>query len=278
MAEGFDDDDVFPPLVCQLWFDSVPSHDNPLLHALVGDALDHVAVDDSGVLSVTHASLVWVSPEGDPGWGRTEVTSAPVDALPSLAQTWWWPEAGTALAGAKGTLVLQERLGGWVDPLRRVDAFRRVLGIVVDAMRPRALVWPGADVVTDPDLAAESLVGVFNVRRQPSPEALDGWLIDTLGLEILNIPDLEIHARGLDPETLAGILLRHAEAFVRGTEFIADGDPVMEDGAGPEGGDLWFTARYRDATAAPTHRRVVAFLAPSPYGLGAPDEPSAEEN
>lgn len=267
MADDFAEEPPFPPLLCQLWFDTVPSHDNPLLRSLLEDAFAHVDEVDGGV-AITHEALIWVSPEGDPGWGSTVIGSAAVTELPSLEQTWLWPQAADALAPGRGMISLTEVLGGWVDPLRRVEAFRQVLRVVVEAMRPRALVWPGSDVVTDPADLGDSLLGFVNVRRTRSAEAADGWIVDTLGLERLNIPDLEIHARGLDPDVLSDILARHAEAFVRGSEFIAEGDPVMEPGAGPDGEELWFTARYLQATAAPTHRRMVALVPPPAFALG----------
>lgn len=265
--EEYEGEDEYAPLQCVLWFDSVPSFDNPLLRDVLDDAFAHVEVDADGV-RITHESLIFVNEAGVPGWGATVLTTPPAPRRPSLEQTWTWDEAADALAGSRGVVVLTESSRGWVDPWRRVVAFSAVLRTVVDAMGPVALHWPASDLVEDPAKLDDSLLGFFNVRRQPSPEAADGWIVDTLGLAGLNIPDLECHFRGLDVETISDLLADHARAFIQGTEFIGDGDPLVVDADGGFGTEFWFTARWIPATTGPGERRVVAFVPPPPYALG----------
>lgn len=276
--EEYEGSDEYAPLECVLWFDSVPAHDNPLLLDVLESAFEHVEAVDAGV-RITHEALIHVDADGVPAWGATVLTTPALPQRPSVAQSWNFPGAAESLAASRGVVVLKESLRGWVDPWRRVIAFSAVLRVVIDSMGPLALHWPASDLVEDPLRDDEALMGFFNVRRQPSPEAADGWIVDTLGLEGLNIPDLECHCRGLDVDAVSDLLAEHARAFIQGTEFIADGDPLV---VGPEAGfddELWFTARWVPATTGPGDRRVVAFVPPPPHALGSlPEAPPEVED
>ena len=278
MSEEYTGEDEFSPLTCQLWFEGIPEHDNPLLLTLFDKTFPHLSSDGKEVV-ITHESLIYITPEGDPGWGSTVLTQVPLPAMPSLAQSWLWDDAEKALRNCRGVLQLQERLLAWVDPTRRVTAFRSVVAAVCEAMGPAAVVWPKTGVATSPD-STDGLLGFVGIRRLPSPESHDGWIVDTIGMEALNIPDLEVHFRNLDMGGVVAMVTEHADAFIAGTEFIADGDPLVIEGLVPEDPDkeLWFTARYLGATTDPLSRRIVGLIPPAPYGIGeVPEMPSAEE-
>lgn len=257
---------VPPALVVDVWFAAVPDLANPLLADVLREELAHVEVFD-GEVRITHEELFTSDLVGDPAWGATVIEAVERPSLPATEFT-SWPQATEALASARGCLRLREDLPGYCSPVSRMSAFQAVLSALRGATLPLAFAWLASEEVTLPDVVDAS-TGWLNVRRQASPEISGGWIVDTVGLEPFDIPDIECHYIGLDDVVVEREVRTHAEKMLSGEEFIADGDPVVA-------GDLWFTARYTFATSDP-HRRVVALVPPSANAVNPPPEPGLDD-
>lgn len=259
--EGYEPE--IAPIRVLVWYELVPDLANPLLVDVLEQSIEHVTAD-GGMIRVEHPSLLGATDDGDPRWGFSVLSAAPGEGLPSAQGVRDWPGAAEALARCRGAIAVDEELPGAVEPGRRMFAIRRLLGALVEATAPLAFSWPGSEAVTEPaaTVSGDDASGFVHVRQQPSDEDPSGLLMDTLGMAAFDLPDLECHFRGLDPELVAGQLFDHANRILEASEFIADGDPVMASDS------VWFTARY--SWAREPERRVVALVPDSEHALGGP--------
>jgi hypothetical protein len=116
---------------------------------------------------------------------------------------------------------------------------------------PAAIWWPASTSPVTPDaLRRHDLVGLVNVRMfriEGDPGAL---VMDTLGLHVLDLPDLRCHFTGLDPDDVARIL--HTTAA-----YVDEHGDVIDDGHTISGiGDDAWRCQHEDALVPP-HRLVL---------------------
>ena len=127
--------------------------------------------------------------------------------LPDVSQTWDWAEAEEAVAGARHSLLVTEMLTAAAPAADRVAALTEVVAELVRATAPLAISWPHSQRVSDPRAwVADDLDGVVNVRLFAVAGEADTLVMDTLGLHVFGLPDLQCHFRGRDPGEIATLL------------------------------------------------------------------------
>jgi hypothetical protein len=91
-------------------------------------------------------------------------------------------------------------------------------------------------------------------------------LMDTLGLAVLGLPDVQCHFRDLDPHEVA-------QALYNTALYIHDNGPVMESGhtiAGIQPEDKW-PCQFEESLIKP-HREVLDLNPGTPYAAGQREE------
>lgn len=271
-------------LVAELWYASVPDLADPaLLESLRVLAPDAEAQDGSIVLP--HPTINVELDTGTLPLLTTVFAASAVDGrtktLPDVGQTWDWPEAEEQLAGCAGSVLVTEMLATHFTPQQRVHALGAVVAHLIEVTSPRALAWPQSQRVTDPaGFEAGDLNGVINVRfftlapaesdaagaESGSGDGSSGAMImDTLGLHVFDLPDLQCHYRDVDPAQVAALLFATAS-------YVFDAGDVIEDGHTISGleGDEHYVCQHEEALLAPV-RPVIDVDLGDPYAAGARD-------
>lgn len=200
------------------------------------------------------------------------ITSSPIApyAVDDYRQSWRWGTSAAADVGnrARYALALGELTSMMLATEDRVHALLETTASLVESHPPLAIHWCRLQRFDDPGTFLRALEGpdrareVLNVRVFRVSE--DGaFVMDTLGLCLLGMLDLQVHFRGLDlgevAEYLYTVAMAHVglgpEANVHVACPIEDGDTID----GPDGSAS--TCRYEMAMMAP--RRGVIDIEPS---------------
>ncbi len=258
-------------LVAELWYEAAPDLTDPaLLDALravlpgVEAQADSLTVayrdpDSNGQVDGAPAPLITVvlpsSPLGVAGKQR-----------PDPGQTWDWPEAEQAVARAgAGVIVTELLVAGW-SAQDRVNAVTRVVAALVAHSKPALVWWPHSQKVSEPEtVVADEVDGVLNVRFFTVAGDDDAIVLDTLGLHVFGLPDLQCHFRDREPGEIAGLLYATALYLFDSGDVIGDGNTI----SGPADGER-FVCRRESALLAPT-RRVLDVDLGDPYAAGRRD-------
>jgi hypothetical protein len=271
VTEGTSPEPAPTALVAELWFEQTPDLSDPsLLEALRALSPDTQAQQDSftvpyrtpggnGQAASGPAPLVTVvMPSSRPGESGKQ--------RPDVGQTWDWKGAEDAVARAEvGVLVTELLVAGW-SPQDRVNALTRVLEAVARWSAPVAVWWPHSQKVSDPEtLAADDPGGAVNVRFFTVAGDDGALVLDTLGLHVFGLPDLQCHFRDRDPGEIAGLLYATALYVFDAGDVIADGNTISGlDGQGR------YVCRRETSLLEPT-RLVLDVDLGDPYAAGARD-------
>ena len=258
-------------LVAELWFEQAPDLSDPrLLEALRTLSPNAQAQQES-------LTVPYRSPASN---GRTEGGPAPLVTVvmpsspvgeagkqrPDVRQTWDWEGAEVAVARAgAGVLVTELPVAGW-SLADRVKALTRVVDAVAGWSRPVAVWWPHSQKVSDPEtLAPEDLNGIVNVRFFTVAGDDEALVLDTLGLHVFGLPDLQCHFRDRNPGEIAAMLYATAVYVFDSGDVIADGDTI----SGPDG-EGRYLCRRETSLLEPT-RLVLDVDLGDPYAAGRRD-------
>jgi hypothetical protein len=153
-----------------------------------------------------------------------------------LSQTWEFPQAQAVLCRCRSALTVGEMFGRPYPPAQRLGAFRATVLAVCRLTGPVAVWWPTAgQLLPPPSPASPPLMGLVNVRLFRVEGSASDVVMDTLGLQVFGLPDLQCHCHGIELPRLA-TYLRNAASYVfeRG-DVIRDGDTIE----GIEPGEKW---------------------------------------
>jgi hypothetical protein len=178
----------------------------------------------------------------------TEVRYTPELAADSLQQTWDWPGAAAAVAQCSRGVFVSDLLARTLPPAVRlrfmVEAVRSVVGIA----RPLAIDWKPAQKMVDPRSGLTAPTLPFNVRFFTLADSGEN-VMDTRGLDILGLPDVQCRFTGLSPAEVASHLYGIAAHLVQ--------QGPVRDGfvAAATDGHRW-VCRYGESLAGPTRQIV----------------------
>lgn len=254
-------------LVAELWYAAAPDlHDPGLLAALREVSPDAEAQD--GSFTVPHPDAA----EGPPVV-TVVVAGSPLGedgkALPDVSQTWSWPEAESALTGCRASVLVTEMLVEGRSPAERVSALGRVVEVLVATTRPAAIHWAHSQRLSDPAaFGPDDVDGVLNVRMYADARDEQALAMDTLGLHVFDLPDVQCHFRDRDPGEIAELLFATAVYLFEAGDVIEDGNTI----SGTDGEGRYVC--HREASLLDPARLVVDVDLGDPYAAGSRERPS----
>lgn len=228
----------------------------------------------------TAASLAFVAHDVLVRYGEVETSAqivlSPTDgsydpalAASSLEHTWDWPNAQIMVSRARRSLVVGDFFARTLAPADRLRLVAEAVRAVAGVAPPVAIDWRPAQKIIDPvdGLAAQTLP--FNVRYFTFSGDRDGRaLMDTRGLDVLGLPDIECIFVGLAPAEIASHLYGMAARLVSKGP-VRDGHVLTASD-----GRRW-VCRKAQATVGPD-RQVLA-LEREPVGGGAQETSSQDD-
>lgn len=153
-----------------------------------------------------------------------------------LSQTWGFPQARRVLDRCQAVLTIGERFGGPFPPAQRLDVFRAAVLAVCRLTTPAAAWWPTAtQLLPPPSPASLPLMGLLNVRLFLVEGTNKDVVMDTLGLHVFGLPDLQCHCHDLELPRLAAYLRNAGNYIFERGDVIRDGDTIE----GMQPGEKW---------------------------------------
>jgi hypothetical protein len=189
----------------------------------------------------------------------------------SLSQSWQFPEGREILKTCRFAVTLRESTVSSMKPVERLDSVQRAVNAALEAVHGEAMHCVDSQQLIAPGLFLGEVeargipalqAGAVNVRlyRVDAPGVAEGRLLmDTLGLHVFGLPDLQIDYRWLEPGAVARTL------FAAAAYIFQQGD-VIEDGHSIEGclPDSRWTAQHGESMVDPP-RSVIVFDPGEPY-------------
>jgi hypothetical protein len=178
----------------------------------------------------------------------TEVGYSPELAADSLQQTWDWPGAADAVARCTRGVFVSDFLARTLPPAVRLRFMVEAVRTVVEIAPPLAIDWKPAQKVVDPRTGLTAPTLPFNVRFFTLADSGEN-VMDTRGLDILGLPDVQCRFTGLSPAEVASHLYGIAAHLVQ--------QGPVRDGfvAAATDGHRW-VCRYGQSLAGPTRQIV----------------------
>jgi hypothetical protein len=259
------------PLVAELWFEESPDLTDPDLLAALRSLSPGTDVNQDSIT----VPYVGSDGTGQVGGGSPPLVTVvmPSTSLgqsgkqrPDGSQTWDWDGAEAAIArGSAGVIVTELLMAGW-SAQDRVAALTRVLVELCRLTQPVAIYWAQSQRVSDPvALAADDLNGIVNVRFFAVAGDEEAMVLDTLGLHVFGLPDLQCHFRDREPAKIAGLLYATALYVFDSGDVIADGNTI----SGLEANERYVCRREPSLLEPP--RLVLDVDLGDPYAAGRRD-------
>jgi hypothetical protein len=187
-------------------------------------------------------------------------------ALPDVSQTWDWAGAEAAVSASRRSLLVTEMFGDRRTPQERWRAMSGVVAELARLTRPTVLSWPQSQRVGNPELfAVGDLDGLINVRYFSIANDPGVMVMDTLGLHVFGLPDVQCHFRERQPGEVATMLFTTAVYLFQSGDVIADGNTI----SGP-----WADERlvcFHEPALLPPSRGVIDVDLGDPYAAGQRD-------
>ncbi|HMI35734.1 MAG TPA: DUF4261 domain-containing protein, partial [Propionibacteriaceae bacterium] len=187
-------------------------------------------------------------------------------ALPDVSQTWDWAGAEVAVSASRRSLLVTEMFGDRRTPQERWRAMSGVVAELARLTRPTVLSWPQSQRVGNPELfAVGDLDGLINVRYFSIANDPGVMVMDTLGLHVFGLPDVQCHFRERQPGEVATMLFTTAVYLFQSGDVIADGNTI----SGP-----WADERlvcFHEPALLPPSRGVIDVDLGDPYAAGQRD-------
>jgi hypothetical protein len=254
------------PLVVELWYakDAPDLEDPRLLEALRRLSPDAEAQMESVVVPHGNGSapLLTVIMPGSPlgEGGKT---------LPDVSQTWDWEEAEAAVARCRCSLLVTEMFGDGRTPQERWNAMSGVVAELCELTQPIVISWPQSQRVGVPELfTSGDLDGLINVRYFSIANDPGAMVMDTLGLHVFGLPDVQCHFRNREPAEIATMLFSTATYLFRSGDVIADGNTI----SGSQGDERLLC--FREPALLEPSRLVIDVDLGDPYAAGRRDRPA----
>ena len=178
----------------------------------------------------------------------TEVVYNPEVAAESLQQTWDWPGAADAVSRCTRGVFVSDFLARTLPPPVRLRFMVEAVRAVVGTATPLAIDWKPAQKVVDPGTGLTAPTLPFNVRFFTLADTGEN-VMDTRGLDILGLPDVQCRFTGLSPAEVASHLYGIAAHLVQ--------QGPVRDGfiAAATDGQRW-VCRYGESLAGPVRQIV----------------------
>lgn len=255
-------------LMAELWFQTVPDLSSEPVQQAIRDSVGELTIQD-GAIMVSHADLTIDLEEGPVPLTTSVFAASNLEhaekTRPDTSQTWDWDGADAAIEQATGSVLVSELLASYFAPAQRLEGFRRVLAPLIRATGPLAISWPNSQQVTDPAAFEEHhLDGVINIRMFHVADDGGARVMDSLGLQIFELPDVQCHFRDYDPGRVAALLYSTAGYLFEAGDVIDEGHTI----SGPDSDDP-LICRHEQSLVEPA-REVIDVDLGLPYAVGHP--------
>jgi hypothetical protein len=253
------------PLVVELWYAEPPDLGDPwLLDALRSLSpstqmqMESIIVPHGNQPSALLTVITRGSRLGEGG-----------KALPDVSQTWGWEGAEAAVLSCHSSLLVTEMFGDGRTPLERWGAMSGIVAELARLTKPTVLSWPQSQRVGDPEqLVKGDLDGLINVRYFSISNDPGAMVMDTLGLHVFGLPDVQCHFRDREPAEIAVMLFSTAGYLFRSGDVIADGNTI----SGPQGDERLIC--FHEPALLEPRRPVIDVDLGDPYAAGQRDRNS----
>lgn len=187
----------------------------------------------------------------------------------ALGQTWNWPEAKTIVKQCQHGLVAIDLMAAPLDAQKRSRLFRGFVRAILETVPANAIHFMNSQVVADPSnflreqsgSLGDQLQSAINVRLFRIEEREREYLMDTMGLGVLGLPDIQCHFRDLECTSVANKLYGVALYLFEKGDVIEDSETI------PGLREEKWRCQHEMALAGP--ERVVLDLNPGPlYAAG----------
>lgn len=183
----------------------------------------------------------------------------------SLHQTWNWEAAGEVSAACRYIVVASDFMAGSLERAVRNRQFRGFLRAIQETIPADAIHCLNSQLVVNPveflrqqeGETGEQMMASINVRLFRIEGTNGDCLMDTMGLAVLGLPDVQCHFRQLDCGQMAGKLYDIAIYLFEKGDVISDGETVA--GLEPM---QWWKCQHEMAMVGP--ERMVLDLNPGP--------------
>jgi hypothetical protein len=190
----------------------------------------------------------------------------------SLHQTWDWPEVRSVAAQCKSQIMINEFMASGLDRKERLELFHNIVQSVMELAPCKVMHWLTSDRVVNPDQYLkvrqdknidDPLYPAANVRLfRIEGGAQDETLMDSLGLHIFGLPDVQCHFIRLEPNEVANVLGNSALYLFTEGDVIEDGHTIQ----GIAQTDKW-RCQHEVSMVGP-EREVLDINPGSPYAAG----------
>jgi len=254
------------PLVVELWYagEAPDLGDSRLVQALRTLSPDAEPQMESVVVPHSDGSaplLTVIMPGSRLGEGGK--------VLPDVSQTWDWEGAEGAVARCRCSVLVTEMFSDDRTPQQRWAAMSGVVAELIGLTHPTVVSWPQSQRVGDPNLfAADDLDGLINVRYFSIANDPGAIVMDTLGLHVFGLPDVQCHFRDREPAEIATILFSTAAYLFQSGDVIADGNTI----SGPQADERLVC--FREPALLEPRRQVIDVDLGDPYAAGRRDRGS----
>lgn len=190
---------------------------------------------------------------------------------PHLQQTWGWNDAESVVSNCKYSFSVLDVMARGLHPHQRRDLIHKALLAILDRIDCDAICWQPSQQFINPDEYIENaksdtpdlLYGFLNVRlfniQDSNPQA---YVMDTMGLALWGLPDIQCHFIELEPNQIARLLGSVGYYLFEKGDIIQDGETVQ----GLTSQDYW-ECQHEMALVAP-EREVLDINPGSPYAAG----------
>ena len=191
----------------------------------------------------------------------------------ALQQSWDWEPAKTIVPECRYAISIIDFMASNLDPEDRLNLMHQVVLSVLELVSCDAIFWENSEQFTDPAVYQERwqgdhphlLYGMVNVRLFRISTGKPGEMVmDSLGLHILRLPDVQCHFVDLNPDTVANFLFNVANYLLVKGDVIHDDETVP--GFEP---DTRWPCRHEISLIGP-EREVLDIEPNSPYAAGRP--------
>lgn len=161
----------------------------------------------------------------------------------SLQQSWSWKEAHNTINTCTTNLLVTELMAYGLDYKIRLNLFHNALKSVLSLVECKAIHWLTSQQYVNPKAYLDAknsgkshpLEYALNVRFYNISNRPGEMLMDTLGLSVLGLPDIQCHFLSLDPNQISRVIYNMAYYIFDNGDIIQDGETVQ--GIKPE--DRW---------------------------------------
>ena len=155
------------------------------------------------------------------------------------------------------------RCSAGYPPAQRLAVFRATVLAVCRLTGPVAAWWPTTgQLLSPPSPDGPPLMGLVNVRLFRVEGSASDVVMDTLGLQVFGLPDLQCHCHDIDLPRLATYLRNAALYVFEHGDVIHDGDTIE----GMEPGEKWRC--QPEAALVPPDRLVIDLDPGEEYAAG----------